>query len=46
MIVYVIIAIGGLWGILTLIGIREDDKYIQELVDSARKATKQSHKSE
>jgi hypothetical protein len=46
MLVYVITAIGALWGILTLIGIREDDKYIKELVQSARNATRESHGSE
>jgi len=40
MIAYVIIAIGTLWGIFTFISIREEDKEIQEMVDSARKATK------
>ena len=39
MLVYVIIFIGALWGILTLIGISEEDKEIQELLESARKAT-------
>jgi len=37
MLVYVITAIGALWGILTLIGIREDDKYIKELVSCTKK---------
>ncbi len=46
MIVYVITAIGALWGILTFIGLREEDKEIQELLDSAYKATRQSHGSE
>lgn len=46
MIVYVITAIGALWGILTLIGIREEDKEIQELLESARNATRKSHGSE
>jgi hypothetical protein len=36
MIIYIIIAIGTLWGIFTLIGIREEDKEIQEMVESAR----------
>jgi hypothetical protein len=39
MITYVIIAIGTLWGIFTLIGIREEDKDIKEMIQSARKAT-------
>jgi hypothetical protein len=39
MIIYIIIAIGTLWGIFTLIGIRQEDKEIQEMVESARKAT-------
>ncbi len=46
MLIYVITAIGALWGILTLIGIREEDKEIQELLESARNATRQSHGSE
>jgi hypothetical protein len=46
MIVYVITALGALWGILTLIGIREEDKEIQELLESARNATRKSHGSE
>lgn len=44
--IYIMIAIGALWGALTLIGIREDDKHVRELVESARKATKHSHGSE
>jgi uncharacterized membrane protein YuzA (DUF378 family) len=40
MLIYLIIALGALWGILTFIGIREEDKEIQEMVESARKATK------
>ena len=39
MLIYVIVAIGALWGILTLINIRLEDKEIQEMVESARKAT-------
>ena len=39
MITYVIIAIGALWGVLTLISLRQEEKDIQEMVDSARKAT-------
>jgi len=39
MIIYIIIAIGTLWGIFTLIGIREEDKEIKEMIQSARKAT-------
>ena len=46
MLIYVITAIGALWGILTFIGIREEDKEIQELLESARNATRQSHGSE
>ena len=46
MITYVIIAIGALWGIFTLIGIREEDKDIQEMVESARNAIRKSHPSE
>jgi hypothetical protein len=46
MLVYIVTAIGALWGILTLIGIRQEDKEIQELLDSARNATRKSHGSE
>lgn len=46
MIIYVITAIGALWGLLTLIGLREEDKEIQELLQSARNATRKSHASE
>jgi hypothetical protein len=40
MIIYIIIAIGTLWGIFTFIGIREEDKEIQEMIRSARNHTK------
>lgn len=40
MLAYVIIGIGALWGIVTLIGLREEENYIKELCESARKATK------
>ncbi len=46
MLIYIITAIGALWGVLTLVGIREEDKEIQELLESARNATRQSHGSE
>jgi hypothetical protein len=46
MLIYVITAIGALWGALTLIGLREEEKEIKELLDSARKATRHSHRSE
>ena len=36
MFIYVIISIGTLWGILTFISIRQEDKEIQEMVESAR----------
>ena len=39
MITYVIIAIGTLWGILTLISLRQEEKDIQEMLEAARKAT-------
>jgi hypothetical protein len=42
MIIYIIIAIGALWGIFTLIGIREEDKEIQEMIQSARNHIKNS----
>lgn len=40
MLTYVIIGIGVLWGILTLIGLHEEEKDIKELCESARNATK------
>jgi uncharacterized membrane protein YuzA (DUF378 family) len=46
MIIYIIIAIGTLWGIFTFISIREEDKEIQEMIQSARNATRKSHGSE
>lgn len=46
MLVYVITAIGALWGVLTLIGLRQEEKEIQELIKSARNATRKSHGSE
>jgi len=46
MLIYVITAIGALWGALTLYSFRVEDEYIQELVESARNATRQSHGSE
>ena len=39
MLIYIIIGIGALWGILTLIGLHEEENYIKELCESARKAT-------
>jgi hypothetical protein len=42
MIIYIIIAIGALWGIFTLIGIREEDKEIQKMIQSARNHIKNS----
>ena len=39
MLTYVIIAIGALWGTLTLISLHQEEKDIQEMVESARKAT-------
>ena len=42
MLTYVIIAIGALWGTLTLISLRQEEKDIQEMVKSARKATQKS----
>jgi protein-S-isoprenylcysteine O-methyltransferase Ste14 len=35
------IAIGALWGMLTFIALREEEKEIQEMFKSARKATEQ-----
>jgi len=40
MLIYPIIAIGALWGIITLISLHEEEKDIQEMVESARNATK------
>ena len=42
MIIYIIIAIGTLWGIFTFISIREEDKEIQEMIQSARRHHKNS----
>jgi hypothetical protein len=41
MLIYVIIAIGSLWGIITLVALREEEKEIKELIDSARKANQE-----
>jgi uncharacterized membrane protein YuzA (DUF378 family) len=41
MLLYVIIAIGALWGILTFASLREEEKEIKELIDSARKANQE-----
>ena len=46
MLIYLIIALGALWGIFTFISIREEDKEIQEMVESARNAIRKSHGSE
>ena len=46
MLVYVVTAIGALWGLLTFASLREEDKEIQELLESARNATRKSHGSE
>lgn len=43
---YILIAIGSLWGILTLISLREEEKYIQELFQSAKNHNRQSYGSE
>jgi hypothetical protein len=34
--IYLIIAFGALWGILTLINLREENKEIQEMLEAAR----------
>ena len=39
MIPYILVAIGALWGILTLVALRQEEKEIQELLEAARKAT-------
>jgi len=44
MLIYVIVGIGAFWGILTLVGLREEENYIKELRESARKATKGEYK--
>lgn len=41
MLPYIMIAIGSLWGILTLVALREEEKEIKELIDSARKANQE-----
>jgi uncharacterized membrane protein YuzA (DUF378 family) len=46
MLTYIIIAIGALWGIITLISLHEEEKDIQEMVESARNAIRKSHPSE
>lgn len=52
MLIYVIIAIGALWGVLTLYSLRVEDEYIKELFEAAnqaeikRNSTRQSHGSE
>jgi hypothetical protein len=46
MFIYVLIAIGTLWGLLTFASLREEDKEIQEMIESARNATRKSHGSE
>jgi hypothetical protein len=46
MLIYVMIAIGTLWGVLTLYSFRVEDEYIKELVESARNVTRESHGSE
>jgi hypothetical protein len=46
MLFYVIIFIGALWGTFTLIGISQEDKEIQEMIQSARRATQPHHGSE
>ena len=38
---YVFISIAALWGILTLVALREEEKEIQEMIESARKATQE-----
>ena len=46
MFIYLLIAIGTLWGLITLYSFRVEDEYINELVESARNATRESHGSE
>jgi len=41
MLIYIMTAIGALWGILTFVALREEEKEIQELIDSARKANQE-----
>ena len=44
--VYVLIAIGSLWGLLTFFALAQEEKEIKELIQSARNATRHSHGSE
>ena len=44
MLLYVIVGIGTLWGILTFVGLHEEENYIKELCESARKATEGEYK--
>jgi hypothetical protein len=46
MLIYAIIAIGALWGIITFISLHQEEKDIQEMVESARNAIRKSHPSE
>ncbi len=39
--IYIIIAIGSLWGIITLLALHQEDKEIKEMIESARKATQE-----
>lgn len=34
--IYIIIILGALWGIITLIGIKEENKEIQEMLEAAK----------
>lgn len=43
---YIFIAIGTLWGVLTFFALAQEEKDIKEMVQSARKATRNSHGSE
>lgn len=36
MIIYAIIALGAIWGLFTFIAIREEDKEIEQMIQSAR----------
>ena len=41
--IYIIIAIGSLWGIITLLALHQEDKEIKELIESAREANRKNN---
>lgn len=44
--VYIVIAIGALWGLLTFFALSQEEKEIKEMIQSARSVTRHSHGSE